>query len=72
MNLSDAWGILDINCNVGSAAVAAIKRGLFWVGMEGNKKYRACIPKYVASMLSKSARVHSYYDSWTENKRMFE
>ena len=56
--------ILDINCNVGTSAVAAIKKGLCWLGMEPEAKMALAAPFNIVSALSPYADEHDYFVDW--------
>jgi hypothetical protein len=70
-HIPDAHGILDIQCNVGGAAIAAIKRGIPWFGLEGNKRMRDNLPRHCMQMLAKVARQYGYFKHWAKNKHKY-
>lgn len=47
--------VLDIHSNVGGAAVAAVKKGSVWIGMEDDKKMRDATLDYVTNILAPEA-----------------
>lgn len=64
----DASCVLDVCCNVGGAAVAVVKHGVMWVGLEENKKMCDNIPHYVVQSLLKVARSYGYFKSRMSNQ----
>lgn len=53
--------VLDLNCEVGSSAVAAIKRRVAWYGVEPHEDYRYAIPRFVAETLAPLAVKLDYF-----------
>jgi hypothetical protein len=51
--------------------IAAIRRGLFWFGIESNKKMQDNIPRNCVLQLSKTACEDDYFKKWAANPGIY-
>jgi hypothetical protein len=53
--------VLLLNCNIGGAAIAAMKNLNTWIGVEPNYKYAQWLPCYVLVILSEYFNNYEYF-----------
>lgn len=61
--------MLDLHCNVGGGAIAGVKRGNLWVGVEPDPTLHAAVLQHVCTALSFEATTSDYFTAW--EKRMY-
>ena len=61
-------GVFDINCNIGSSAIAAIRRTLYWAGVEEKHQYRAYISEFLGKNIGPEAnKDNAYFLNWRKS-----
>ena len=53
--------MLLLNCNVGGAAIAAMKNTTHWIGVEPNYEYAQWLPCYIPVILSEYFTNQEYF-----------
>lgn len=57
---------MDINCNVGGSAIAAISRGLMWIGFDRLTAMRTALVPHVLEQIQYLATSSDCFQKWFE------